>query len=227
MTAAYGRCRTYRDKGSVIVKSWTVDRTSHTAVRHFDTLFLRDRGLRFRTYSEDGERTDGIWLWDGRATVAFMDMTRSLDPSWGNVQGWLSGSRGVTHLVSAIVPNLLFGHQPLAWIRDGREQPECNPEPVYSKTVSYERDTGVLLRLGRNEVLELSLDLRRRIVHRAYRVTEYSPSEARRLVESSEGITWATPPDLDVRFDTWILYEAPTCDLSVEEVASELAKPPW
>jgi hypothetical protein len=102
----YGSCRSYRDRGTVIrsIMSGT-GRKRPVELSRFDTLFVRDVGLRFRFHDEQGRLQAAIWR-RGDETVTWQLGTATKARS---IEDALTAMRGVTGLTSEVIPSLLMG----------------------------------------------------------------------------------------------------------------------
>ena len=160
----YANCHAYRDRGTVVDTSWTLDGTSNVIVARFDTLFLRGRGLRFRYYDESGTLRHALWAWDGRAQEWWWRAAlEPMDASTMAVLAWISSARGVTNLTSWYVPTLLFDRAP-----------ECEAGSWNLLPKSWERATTVIFRDASQDVTtEFTMDLRAGVVRRVYRVAKF------------------------------------------------------
>jgi len=101
----YGGCRSYRDHGTVVARMTSASGGSHAMeVSRFDTLFVRDVGLRFRFHDEQGRLRAAIWR-RGDDTSMWHLGTTTKAPS---IEHALAGARGVTGFASDIIPSLLM-----------------------------------------------------------------------------------------------------------------------
>lgn len=109
----YGTIATYRDMGSTVKVTRSASKR-FVDVSFFDTLFLRNLGLRFRTYDE--HRTPKYILWSYKGiTLTWHVGTVSTAAS---VEEALAAVRGITNFISEIVPPLLEGRETIPTERD-------------------------------------------------------------------------------------------------------------
>jgi hypothetical protein len=101
----YGACRSYRDRGTLVGRVISGDAAKRPVeVSRFDTLFVRDVGLRFRFHDEQGRLQVAIWR-RGDETVTWQLGTATKAPS---IEDALTVTRGVTGLTSEVIPRLLM-----------------------------------------------------------------------------------------------------------------------
>lgn len=96
---------TYRDRGTVVSRLRS-RRDRGVRIAYFDTVFLRDVGLRFRYYDERRELKYAIWSTGATAKLWFLG-TRSTT----TLPLAIASITGVTEGVAAIVPQLLLGER--------------------------------------------------------------------------------------------------------------------
>lgn len=131
----YAKTPTYRDRGTIISTTWSAG-SSTTNVSRFETLFLRDHGLRFQFFNESGERRFVIWSIRGR--TLFWHLQR-ID-EYSSLEEALRAARGVSQLSTATIPRMLLG-EPLfkqAPISGGSEMPFCECINVFVPTPNGE-----------------------------------------------------------------------------------------
>jgi hypothetical protein len=137
----YETCRNYRDRGTLVEAFWQNpgDRTAWVA--HFDTLFVRDKGLRFRFFDESGKMKFAIWR-RGEKTIHY-DFGRSEEMPYEQA---LYALMGVTRQVSSLVPALLYRTQ------HGGRQEICTPQFLgVSFTCGSPHCERILMECGRAE----------------------------------------------------------------------------
>ena len=108
----YGSCRTYRDRGTVLSTRWESDTSSSLVIGRFDTIFHRDRGLRFRYFDESGALRYAIWAHDGQIQRWYWGAVQSPSTSSSPIMAAMFDLRGVTSLTSWIVPSMLYRQLP-------------------------------------------------------------------------------------------------------------------
>jgi hypothetical protein len=204
VSSVYSRCRTYQDRGTVVVKTWSRNGEPFTFVNRFDTIFVRDRGLRFRYFEEDGTLNTAIWKLDGRAGKVWFGTARELDAS--KVESEMFALRGVTEFASWFVPSLLLG----------RAMPLGDGPSYAGSTCLWCMD--VAFRSSKQEVRrDLSLDLHANVVRRLYE----EDTQPRRV--DNKYVSGPTPPPI-VRTETMILYDTPSFDSDEGALIAEIQK---
>jgi hypothetical protein len=178
----------------------------YTFVHRFDTIFVRDRGLRFRYFEEDGRQTIALWRLDGRARQVWFGNASELDAS--QFESAMYGFRGVTELASWFVPSLLLG----------RAMPLGDGPTFVSSTCLWCID--IAFRLPKNDVTRnLLLDMRTNVVRRLSEV------EARTVAVDDKFLSGPPLPPI-VRAETMILYDTPSFDLDEGALVAEIQKEP-
>jgi hypothetical protein len=211
----YAKCRTYRDRGEVIVTSWSGSEEKPSSVGRFDTIFVRDRGLRFRYFAESGELRYGFW--------AVGDTITEL--SWGSLTHFaklpivdaMFNLKGVTSLASWVVPNLLYGRlRPHSAANLGPENnAACNKCP---SVTFYQPAEG--------QTMTLNLDLRVDVLRR-FQLLVANPAidEMKRAAEI--GTDDLPKSDVPTRIQMRIFYDSPQVDVDESALRGELEAPPW
>lgn len=100
----YSSCRSYRDRGTVITTLWGTD-VHGLEISYFDTVFVRDKGLRFRFYDERRALNLVIWIHGDTAESWYLGKARPLRTP----TDVLASARGVTAFASELIPRLLLG----------------------------------------------------------------------------------------------------------------------
>jgi hypothetical protein len=218
----YGHCRTYRDHGTVIA---TTSRrgTYDSIVGRFDTLFVRDVGIRFQYFDEEGRRIVGVWARGDELRKWFFD---HVETPKGSLLDTMSNLRGVTNVTSWVVPRLLYGSEFVP-------QPLCGPWEA-TNHVPCAKCPSVAFRCpSQQAAVALSLDLRSDIVRRYYRVLDSPVAPATDplvtvLPAADSGKERGRAPDGEMeRTETLVLYDAPELDVDEAEAVQELQKQPW
>jgi hypothetical protein len=143
-------CRNYRDRGALVAAFWENPGNRTTRVSRFDTLFVRDKGLRFRFFGESGKLEHAIWR-RGDKTVRY-SLGRSEETSYERA---LWAFMGVTSRTSSRVPALLYRTQ------HGGPQESCKPHflgvsfTCGSATSGGATCTRVLMECGRAETQDV------------------------------------------------------------------------
>jgi hypothetical protein len=216
ITSAYGHCHTYQDRGTIIHKMWVRDGTSYTIVDRFDTIFVRDRGFRFRYFDEDGSLDVAIWNWDGRAQEVWFGTPSEIEAS--SVESALFDLRGVTKLTSWFVPGLLFGRP----VHLGEGPSYVGSDCLWCLEIAFRSPKQDLERY-------LRLNLRRNVVQRLDELDAHirvddnkASSGSAETLDVTNGGTVATSPL--VRAETLVLYETPSFDADESMLIAEMQK---
>lgn len=104
----YRTVRTYRDHG-VILSIQRGATIRSTAVHYFDTVFVRDHGLRLRLFDERREVTDIVWVHGDSAEIW---RSGSIAHPLA-VPTALATAKATFSFASELVPSLLLGLRPL------------------------------------------------------------------------------------------------------------------
>lgn len=211
----YASCRVYRGGGTVI-EVGARHGVGGATVNRFDTLFVRDRGLRFRYFQEDGHPQVIVWSMDGDVRVwSYGHAIRSSK----TLQDNMYALRGVTSRASWIVSRLLFGESLLTsptcgtWYEETLPS-DCRECPNVAIACSPEGDPVVIL----------SLDLRSDTLKRYYRV-----QEGRRAGGDPLAVTLGEPRARGpvTRVETVIVYDSFECNEDEPGAMDALRKQPW
>jgi hypothetical protein len=111
LEAKYAQCHTYRDRGTVVYMTWGAEGLAHSQIARFDTLFVRDRGLRFRHFDERGTLLYGVWARGNDVREWFLGSTPA--SRGASIENSMSALKGVTGLASWIAFALLNGFPPV------------------------------------------------------------------------------------------------------------------
>jgi len=206
LRSVYAHCQTYQDRGTVVLKMWTRDGSVFTVVNRFDTIFVRDRGFRFRYLDEDGMLIVSIWNWDGRAVKVWFSTSSEVDASKVEAQMW--DISDITNFTSWFVPSLLFGRD--MHLGDG-------PSFVGTGCLWC---LEVAFRAPEQDVTDLRLDLRASVVRRIDEV------DAHPRANDSEEFFPGTAGSPLVRIETLVLYDAPSFDADESVLIAEMQKGP-
>ena len=216
----FAHCRTYRDRGVVIGRSWEHDGVSSLAAHRFDTLFIRDRGLRFRYLKEDGRMTYAVWALGDRIETWSDGFVEVLSASKTSVADVMSNMRGGTGFASWFVPQLLYGRPT-----------QCSQGPWYAGWIHCPTCPEVAFRSpSQHTTTVLSLDLRTSVVRRFYWMRDLSEEDNHAAEQADGRITVIGPGERKIdlaRVESLILYEAPEFDVDESVLVSDLDKRPW
>jgi hypothetical protein len=215
ITTRYATCRTYRDRGEVVVTSWSGSEEKPSSVGRFDTIFVRDRGLRFRYFAESGELRYGFW--------AVGDAITEL--AWGSVTHFqklplvdaMFSLKGVTSLASWVVPNLLYGRlKPHSAASPGPENnAACNKCPSVTFYQAVEDQT-----------MTFNLDLGVDVVRR-FRLLVAKPATDAMKRAAEIGTDDLPNADALTRTETRIFYDSPQLNVDESALRAELEAQPW
>lgn len=224
----YAHCRTYRDRGTVVGTSWDRDGFAYSSVERFDTLFIRNRGLRFRYFDEAGNllygiraRGDDVEEWSGGSVSALKQ------PPGTSVEYAMSSLKGVTGLASWVVFKLLIGLPPIP-------RPTCGP--LYAGAVACAKCPDVAFHCpSQGSAAIYTLDLRTEVLRRFKWLTESLATgvdarepEADPLIAKLPGSGAAEAHErhgISKRTQTLILYDSVEFDSDEGAMAAELDKP--
>jgi hypothetical protein len=199
----YATCRTYKDRGQVMIVYPTQSGHVHVTLNRFDTIFVRNRGFRFRFFNELNMMTWAVWALNGQIFEWMWGDARSL-PAEQSLVDDIAALRGATSLTSWVVPNLLFGLL----------KPESAPIYGSENNVLCDRCPMVLFHEpGNDSPMTLTLDLRAGVVRR------FSVGE----VKFDEKI--ASEPS--VQSEVRIFYESPQLNIEESAIRADLERRPW
>jgi hypothetical protein len=199
----YATCRTYEDRGQVMTVYPGPSGHMHVSLGRFDTIFIRNRGLRFRFFNELGTMIWAVWALDGKVSEWVWGSAQSL-PGGQSLVDTIAPLRGATSLASWVVPSLLFG----------RLKPESAPVPGYGNNELCNWCSVVAFHEpGNDSPMTLTLDLHAEVVRR------FSVGEVK-LDEKAE-------IDSSVQSEVRIFYDSPQLNVEESTIRTELETPPW
>ena len=214
----YGSCSTYRDHGITID---ALDSSFGSSVGRFDTLFVRNRGLRFRYFDESGALLYGIWSRGDQTTEWERGATRS--PA-APVANEMASLKGVTAFASWVVFKLLTQLPPVS------PGPSCGP--WYSDNPSCARCANVVFRCSpQGFTSAYMLDSRADVVRRFYFWDAANSSDGGDPLVAE--LPSATPSRTEHRrtdspkTETAIMYDSIEFDGDEIALAAELDRKPW
>lgn len=205
MVERYATCRTYRDRG-ILIESILADGSWSQAVRYFDTAFVRERAqLRFRVLDERRRPLHALWSHDGRIVVRDSATTQE----YQSFSSALAALRGVSRLISEVVPPLLVGLPPIP-----AEQAFFRAGPLVVGTAPPGCGRCVMLAFG-------SASVARQDVLTVDEIGAVRRFESGLRIASSGGARTS-----DASHDL-ALYEAEFDVADTEALSKEIATPPW
>lgn len=190
-------------------------------VHRFDTLFVRDRGLRFRYFHEDGRPKLIVWAIGDEVRLWSYGELGSRNRS---LQEEMYAFRGVTSWSSWVISQLLFG-APLP------PKPTCDVlyEGTYFASCAPCPNVTFRCPPNANTTVTLSIDLRSDTMRRYFFRVE-AEGEERRSETRDPLVTIFGEASADLvsgGLEAMILYDSPECDGNEAELLEELQRRPW